>query len=64
MDEVKGYRCCRCKVKLVNKKVGFSYLGCDFSNDILACPVCGQVYIPESTVKDKMEKVEQALEGK
>lgn len=56
--------CCRCDEKLVPQKVNFSYLGRDFSSDALKCPGCGQVYIPESTVNDKMADVERALEGK
>jgi len=64
MDNDNDYICCKCNEKLVFQKVNFSYLGRDFSNDMLKCPKCGQVYIPESVVNDKMAYVERALEGK
>ena len=58
------YICFKCNERLILQKVNFSYLGRDFSSEILKCPVCGQVFIPESIIKDKMISVEQALEGK
>ena len=59
-----NYVCCKCNEILVIHKVRFSYLGRDFSNDVLRCPKCGQVYIPKDLVNEKMVHVEQALEGK
>lgn len=64
MDGNIDFICCRCEERLVLLKVNFSYLGRDFSSDMLKCPKCGQVYISESTVNGKMAEVEQALEGK
>ncbi len=58
------YLCCKCNEILIMQNVSFTYLGRDFSSEILKCPSCGQVFIPESLVKDKMAYVEQALEGK
>lgn len=59
-----NFVCCRCNERLEVQKVRFSYLGRDFSDDMLKCPKCGQVYIPENIVSGKMARVEEALEGK
>ncbi len=56
--------CMKCNVELVESKVSFSYLKHNFDTKLLRCPVCGQVYIPESLVKGKMSEVEKALEEK
>ena len=64
MDHDGEFICCRCDERLVLMKVDFVYLGRDFSNEMLRCPKCGQVYIPENIVNDKIVGVEQALEGK
>ncbi len=64
MNHENEFICCKCNEPLVLQKVNFSYLGREFSYDMLKCPVCGLVFIPESIVNDKMLCVEQALEGK
>ena len=56
--------CCRCKKELVPTQTFFDYLGHNFHTDILRCPECGEVYIPESLVKGRMAEVEQELEDK
>ncbi len=56
--------CMKCNVELVEAKVNFSYLKHNFDTTLLRCPVCGQVYIPETLVKGKMNEVEKALEEK
>ena len=43
--------CCRCNKELVPTQTFFDYLGHNFHTDILRCPECGEVYIPESLVK-------------
>ncbi len=45
-------------------KAYFSYLDHSFHTDLLRCPRCGQVFIPEELVKGKMQEVEMALEDK
>ena len=56
--------CCRCNKELVPTQTFFDYLGHNFHTDILRCPECGEVYIPESLVKGRMADVEQELEDK
>ena len=56
--------CCRCNKELVPTQTFFDYLGPNFHTDILRCPECGEVYIPESLVKGRMAEVEQELEDK
>ena len=56
--------CCRCIKELVPTQTFFDYLGHNFHTDILRCPECGEVYIPESLVKGRMAEVEQELEDK
>ena len=43
--------CCRCNKELVPTQTFFDYLGHNCHTDILRCPECGEVYIPESLVK-------------
>ncbi|WP_094603004.1 hypothetical protein SPSIL_024730 [Sporomusa silvacetica DSM 10669] len=56
--------CCRCKVALENGQMALSYQRQQMYADMLKCPKCGQVYIPEQLVKGKMFEVEKALEEK
>ena len=45
-------------------KVTVSYMGAKFPIELLRCPGCGLVYVPESLATGKMEQVEQSLEDK
>jgi len=45
-------------------KAFFSYLEHSFSTEVLRCPVCGQVFIPESLARGKMAQVEVSIEDK
>lgn len=56
--------CMKCNVELVKSKTNFSYLKHNFNTELLRCPVCGQVYIPEALVNGKMHEVESVLEEK
>ncbi len=56
--------CCKCRKEMAPKKTNFTYLGHAFFADILKCPECGQVYIPEDMVKGRMAEVEMQLEDK
>ncbi len=56
--------CMKCNVALVKTKTDFSYLKHNFDTELLRCPICGQVYIPEALVKGKINEVEMALEEK
>ena len=59
-----GLECRKCRVALAVKKVNFEYLKQNFFAEIPACPVCGQIYVPEELAKGKMADVERNLEEK
>ena len=56
--------CATCQQALVLGKVNATYLGSTFPVDLLRCPGCGFVYVPEALALGKMLQVEQALEDK
>ncbi|MEG0829298.1 MAG: hypothetical protein RSD88_01560 [Anaerovoracaceae bacterium] len=56
--------CNKCQVELTLSKATFRYLNRSFEHEVLRCPECGQVYLPEELIQEKMLKVEAALEEK
>ncbi|MCL1895489.1 MAG: hypothetical protein FWG03_02980 [Clostridiales bacterium] len=56
--------CLKCDKELVPKKVNLDYLGHRVTHEFLVCPDCGNLFIPEDVVLDKMQKVEARLEDK
>ncbi len=64
MEEKQVVICFKCKKELQPMKTYLSYLGHSFYADILKCPECGEVYIPEDLVKNRIADVEQQLEDK
>jgi rubrerythrin len=56
--------CGQCEVALEMGQVSIGYLGSMFPVDLLRCPKCGQVFIPEALVLGKMAEVEKLLEDK
>jgi predicted RNA-binding Zn-ribbon protein involved in translation (DUF1610 family) len=64
MAENKVIICAKCQKELQPTKTYLSYLGHSFSADILRCPDCGQVYIPEELAKGRIAEVEMQLEDK
>ncbi len=58
------WTCANCGEPLVPGKVDISYLGSSFPVDLLQCPRCGLVLIPEELAMGKMNEVEKALEDK
>lgn len=65
MDEEKiDIQCGRCQIPLEYGKRDLNYQRQSISTEVLRCPKCGQVYLPESLVKGKMFEVEKALEDK
>lgn len=56
--------CCSCQKEMIPQKTDFTYLGHSFYTDVLRCPECGNVYIPEQLVKGRMAEVEMELEDK
>jgi hypothetical protein len=59
-----GWACANCGVPLELGKVNIAYLGSSFPVELLKCPNCGLVLIPEELALGKMAEVEKALEDK
>ena len=59
-----GWVCANCNLPLELGKVDISYMGNSFPVDLLRCPKCGMVLIPEELALGKMVEVEKALEDK
>ena len=64
MEKKKILICYKCNKEMIPLKTYFSYLDHSFSHDILKCPDCGEVYIPEDLVKGRISEVEMQLEDK
>jgi ribosomal protein S27AE len=62
--EKKSWKCGKCRQELVLKKTIFSYLGRSFGHEVLTCPTCGKVFIPQDLAEGKMAEVEEQLEDK
>ena len=56
--------CTKCELPLEIGKVNVSYLGGTFPVDLLRCPRCGMVFVPEELALGKMADVERLLEDK
>lgn len=56
--------CAKCKVLLEPGKVHITYLKSTFPAELLICPKCGEVYVPEELALGKMQEVEKTLEEK
>jgi hypothetical protein len=63
-SKYEGWVCANCNVPMPLGKVDISYLGNSFPVDLLKCPNCGLVLIPEEMALGKMAEVEKALEDK
>ena len=64
MDEKPTLVCNKCRVGLAPAAATFRYLKRSFHHDVLRCPECGQVYLPEELVNGKIKDVEISLEDK
>ena len=62
--EASAWWCGQCEMALETGKVSVGYLGSMFPVDLLRCPKCGQVFVPEETVLGMMLEVEKLLEDK
>lgn len=56
--------CAACNIQLQPAKVSIAYLGNAFPVDLLRCPQCGLVWIPEELALGRMAEVEKTLEDK
>ncbi len=63
-SKYEGWVCANCNIPMQLGKVDISYLGNSFPVDLLKCPNCGVVLIPEEMALGKMAEVEKALEDK
>ncbi|MDO7787543.1 DVU_1557 family redox protein [Desulforamulus aquiferis] len=62
--EAKSIACMKCQIPMELGKVEVFYLNNKFPIELLKCPKCGLVYIPEELAIGKMLEVEKALEDK
>ena len=58
------WMCAHCSKPLAAGKVNLTYMGSRFSVDLLRCPACGLVFVPEDLAMGKMAEVERILEDK
>ena len=63
-SKYEGWVCANCNIPMQLGKVDISYLGNSFPVDLLKCPNCGLILIPEEMALGKMAEVEKALEDK
>ena len=63
-SDLDTWECAACGVPLTVGKIMISYLGSAFPIELLKCPSCGLVLIPEELALGKMVEVEKALEDK
>ena len=64
LSAYQGWLCAACNVPLIPGTVDISYLGSSFPVELLKCPNCGLVLIPEELALGKMAEVEKSLEDK
>ncbi|OPZ75520.1 MAG: hypothetical protein BWY80_00116 [Firmicutes bacterium ADurb.Bin456] len=62
--EKQDWQCHRCKIPMNPGKVKITYMGNDFTIELLKCTQCGLVFVPEDMAIRKMLEVEQSLEDK
>jgi hypothetical protein len=58
------WQCAHCHRPLEAGQVSVSYLGNAYPVELLQCPQCGQIFVPEDLALGKMAEVEQTLEDK
>ena len=59
-----SWQCAQCDQALQPAKVNVTYLNSVFTVDLMACPGCGFILVPEDLAVGKMLEVEQLLEDK
>jgi len=62
--ELTGMVCVQCGLEMKPGKATLSYLGSSFPVELLKCPKCGIVFVPEDLATGKMDQVEKSLEDK
>ena len=56
--------CMKCDIALENGKAKFEYLGRVFESNVMRCPECGQVFLPEDLVSGRIKQMEEVVEDK
>lgn len=56
--------CRKCDREMELLESGIDYLGFHFTEKLPRCPTCGQVYISEKLVREKIKDIELTLEQK
>ncbi|KAB2854561.1 MAG: hypothetical protein F9K46_16785 [Anaerolineae bacterium] len=63
-EQEQVWMCDNCNIPLLPDKVDVAYMGNAFPVELLKCPNCGLVFIPEELALGKMVEVEEQLEDK
>ena len=56
--------CSKCSLPLRPRQIMVAYLGHAYPVDLMCCPQCGLVFVPEDLALGRMAEVEKALEDK
>lgn len=64
MSDQSTWLCGNCNVPLQTAQVDVAYMDNAFPVDLLKCPKCGLVFVPEDLALGKMVEVEKQLEDK
>ncbi len=59
-----GLICAQCQIPLKPGKAHITYMKSTFPVELLSCPKCHAVYVPEELALGKMLEVEKTLEEK
>jgi hypothetical protein len=62
--ETRKLVCNKCQQEMVMAAVEVFYLGAKFEIELMKCPSCGLVYVPDSLATGRMAQVELSLEDK
>ena len=62
--EKTSWQCADCDQPMQPTKVNVTYLNSVFNVELMACPKCGLILVPESLAAGKMLEVEKLLEDK
>ncbi|MBI9106748.1 MAG: hypothetical protein JEZ04_08380 [Spirochaetales bacterium] len=64
VSNIDGLLCEGCNLLLEAGKVHIRYMKSKFPAELLVCPGCGLIYVPEELAIGKMAEVERTLEDK
>ncbi len=64
MSEQSTWLCANCNLPLQTAQVDVAYMDNAFPVELLKCPNCGLVFVPEELALGKMVEVEKQLEDK